>query len=103
MTLEAGEFIGRFLIHVLADGFQRIRYYGFLGNRHRARKLARCRELLAMAPREPASDPTPDYRDRYVALTGQSLRECPHCHAGIMVVIGSIARPTVCVPAHDTS
>jgi Putative transposase/Transposase zinc-binding domain len=103
MTLEAGEFIRRFLIHVLADGFQRIRYYGFLGNCHRARKLARCRELLAMAPREPASDPAPDYRDRYEALTGQSLRECPHCRAGIMVVIGSIARPTVCVPAHDTS
>src|SRR5580700_10949 len=45
MTLDGGEFIRRFLIHVLPDGFHRIRYYGFLGNCHRTRKLARCREL----------------------------------------------------------
>ena len=49
MTLKAGEFIRRFLIHVLPDGFHRIRYYGFLGNRHRAGKLTRCRELLGMS------------------------------------------------------
>ena len=55
MTLEAGEFIRRFLIHVLPDGFHRIRYYGFLSNCHRARKLARCRELLGMAPAGPAT------------------------------------------------
>jgi len=40
MTLNADEFIRRFLIHVLLDGFQRIRYYGFLGNCHRTRKHA---------------------------------------------------------------
>ena len=39
MTLDGAEFIRRFLIHVLPDGFHRIRYYGFLGNCHRARKL----------------------------------------------------------------
>ena len=93
MTLDGGEFIRRFLIHVLPDGFHRIRYYGFLGNCHRARKLARCRELLGMAPAEPAADPPADYRDRFEALTGQSLRACPHCHTGIMVVIDCIARP----------
>ena len=48
MTLDAEEFIRRFLLHVLPDGFQRIRYYGFLGNRYREEKLARCRELLGM-------------------------------------------------------
>ena len=46
MTLDANEFIRRFLIHVLPDGFHRIRYFGFLGNCHRARKIKRCRELL---------------------------------------------------------
>ena len=45
MTLPGEEFIRRFLIHVLPDGFHRIRYFGFLGNCHRARKLALCREL----------------------------------------------------------
>ena len=106
MTLAAGEFIRRFLIHVLPEGFHRIRYYGFLGNCHRARKLARCRELLGMAPAGPAADPRlADYRDRYEALTGRSLRECPRCHTGIMVVIDCIARPRVCVclPGPDTS
>ena len=102
MTLEAEEFIRRFLIHVLADGFHRIRYFGFLGNCHRERKLARCRELLAMAPGGSAVDPA-DYRDRFEALTGRSLRECPHCHTGTMVVIDCIARPKLCPPVPDTS
>jgi hypothetical protein len=103
MTLKAGEFIRRFLIHVLPDGFHRIRYYGFLGNSHRARKLARCRELIGMASAGPAADPPADYRDRFEALTGQSLRQCPHCHTGSMVVIDLIGRPTICQPAPDTS
>ena len=50
MTLTADEFIRRFLIHVLPDGFHRIRYFGFLCNRQRESKLARCRELLGMRP-----------------------------------------------------
>ena len=103
MTLGGDEFIRRFLIHVLPDGFHRIRYFGFLGNCHRARKLARCRKLLGMASAVPAADPPADYRDRFEALTGQSLRQCPHCHAGIMVVIDCIARPKVCQPGPDTS
>ena len=48
MTLSAEEFIRRFLLHVLPDGFQRIRYYGFLGNRYRHEKLDLCRRLLGM-------------------------------------------------------
>src|SRR5262249_34167904 len=47
MTVSAEEFIRRFLQHALPTGFQRIRYYGFLANCHRARKLTLCRQLLA--------------------------------------------------------
>jgi hypothetical protein len=90
MTLDAEEFIRRFLLHVLPAGFQRIRYYGFLGNRYRKEKLARCRHLLGM-PAEgvegPAKGAAPDYRDRYEALTGVSLRRCPVRHEGCMHVI----------------
>jgi hypothetical protein len=50
ITLDGDEYIRRFLIHVLPDGFHRIRHYGFLGDCHRGRKLAHCRELLGMAP-----------------------------------------------------
>src|SRR5580704_14796674 len=72
MTLSADEFIRRFLLHVLPSGFHRIRYYGFLGNRHRKKKLEHCRQLLGMVPpSESSSEPvTPeDYRDRYEKLT----------------------------------
>jgi hypothetical protein len=88
MTLSAEEFIRRFLLHVLPDGFQRIRYYGFLGNRYRQEKLDRCRRLLGMkAATEQAagSSPEGDYLDRYEDLTGSSLRQCPHCQSGRMV------------------
>jgi hypothetical protein len=92
MTLPAEEFIRRFLLHVLPDGFQRIRYYGLLGNRHRQQKLARCRQLLGMSPSEtPAAGPSPDYRDRYQQLTGSSLWECPICHQGRLRVVEILA------------
>jgi hypothetical protein len=56
-----------------------------------------------MATAEPAANLAADCRDRFEALTGLSLRECPHCHIGIMVVIDCFARPKVCQPAPDTS
>ena len=91
MSLSAHEFIRRFLLHVLPEGFHRIRYYGFLGNRYRIEKLEQCRHLLGMVPPQPDS-PTEvaelDYRDRYQALTGSSLWECPACHRGRMIAIG---------------
>ena len=66
MTLAAAEFIRRFLLHVLPDGFQRIRYYGFLGNRYRKQKLAQCRQLLGMLASDDSAIPeqSSDYRDR---------------------------------------
>jgi hypothetical protein len=88
MTLSADEFIRRFLLHVLPARFQRIRYYGFLGNRYREEKLALCRCLLLMPPVETrASEPALDYLDRYEELTGDSLRQCPVCRHGHMRVI----------------
>src|ERR1700757_2322545 len=74
MTLQAEEFIRRFLLHVLPEGFQRIRYYGFLANRYREQKLAHCRELLDMqAPEPPALEDAEDCRERYEELIGPSL------------------------------
>jgi hypothetical protein len=93
MTLSADEFLRRFLLHVLPEGFHRIRYYGFLGNRHRQQKLTLCRRLLGMQlpePTAPTEEAEEDYRDRYQALTGSSLWECPVCHRGRMIVIGVI-------------
>jgi len=95
MILTADEFIRRFLLHVLPNGFRRIRYYGFLGNRHRKEKLALCRRLLGMPVAEQhttESPPKPDYLDRYEDLTGRSLRQCPQCQRGNMVIIGTYPR-----------
>jgi hypothetical protein len=88
MTLAADEFIRRFLLHVLPDGFKRIRSYGWLANCHRAAQLATCRRLLGVeqpVAALPASGE--DYRDRYLRLTGRSLRDCPVCGKGHMVRI----------------
>ena len=106
MTLAAGEFIRRFLLHVLPTGFHRIRYYGFLGARHRRAKLARCRQLLgSTTPITPPADPPAptDYRDRTEALTGHSLRVCPVCHHGQMLVIARLVPTRTAVPILDTS
>ena len=95
LTLTAREFIRRFLLHVLPPGFHRIRYYGFLGNRHRTEKLARCWRLLdtdATPPAPTEGPPRADYRDSYEALTGRSLRRCPVCHGGHMILVEAISR-----------
>lgn len=93
MTLSAGEFIRRFLLHVLPAGFQRIRYYGFLGNRYRKQKLERCRQLLGM-PNMTDSPNTAgtDYRDEYEELTGISLHQCPQCKQGRMIMVEILPR-----------
>jgi hypothetical protein len=83
MTVSAEEFIRRFLQHALPPGLQRIRYYGFLANCHRARKIELCRRLLAT----PCSDLLPtlnDCRDFFQALTARTLRHCPQCGIGIL-------------------
>jgi hypothetical protein len=90
MTLSAEEFIRRFLLHSLPDGFQRIRYYGFLGNRYRQEKLARCRRLIGMAAPVGTSAPQ-NYQQRHEQLTGISLRECPVCHRGRMTLVEVVA------------
>jgi Putative transposase len=78
MTLPVGEFIRRFLLHVLPDGFRRIRHFGFLANAHRRVKLVPIRGLLALLEPETAPKPA-DYRERYARLVGRSLDICPAC------------------------
>jgi len=100
MILSAEEFIRRFLLHVLPHGFHRIRYYGFLGNRNRQEKLTQCRQLLGMALPQmpPESSEVQDYRGRCEELNGVSLRLCPVCRRGHMVLIDTLAarrRPAI--------
>jgi hypothetical protein len=106
MTLATAEFIRRFLLHVLPPGFHRIRYYGFLSARHRREQLARCRHLLgspAAVTTPSAATSPPDYRDRAETLTGVSLRVCPVCHRGQMIVLERLMPAHVAVLIPDTS
>jgi Putative transposase len=90
MTLQAGEFMRRFLLHVLPDGFRRIRHFGFLANAHRTTKLTGIRALLDVA--EPEARPEPaNYRERYVQLTGQSLDICRRC-GGVIMELAAVPR-----------
>jgi hypothetical protein len=94
MDLEADEFIRRFLLHVLPEGFQRIRYYGFLANRDRRKKLALCRQLLGMQTLSQTTS-VKDYRQQYQELTGRSLTLCPRCLKGQMAIVESLP-PALC-------
>ena len=84
MALDAHEFIRRFLLHALPDGFHRIRHYGFLANSHRAEKLALCRTLLAVPSIEPAA---PACDNTQGAASAPNL--CPHC-GGLMVTLDTL-------------
>ena len=84
MTLDAVEFLRRFLMHVLPTGFVKIRYYGFLANCHRAEKLDLCRHLLATVCSLLLPQPA-DCRDFLAALTAGNLRLCPQCGIGVLM------------------
>jgi hypothetical protein len=77
MTLDAHEFIRRFLLHTLPDGFHRIRHYGFLANGNRAAKLDLCRRLLAGSQQ---NELEPDAESAAVAAERLAVaHRCPCC------------------------
>src|SRR5205823_10206299 len=82
MTLDAHEFMRRFMLHVPPSGFHRIRHYGLLANAARREHLARARELLHVVPT--AAEPS--------ALVGPPVAivpptfVCPHCAAAMIVI-----------------
>jgi hypothetical protein len=97
MTLEAVEFIRRFLLHVLPSGFVHIRHFGFLANRKRKEKLALCRSLLGTPQMvvEASADP-PGSRD---STTEEWFRRCPVCKTGRLLLIQALtAAACACLP-----
>ena len=94
MTLAAFEFIRRFLLHTLPDGFHRIRHYGFLANGHRAEKLALCCKVLAVATSAEHSPPVRQPREK----AGMVLNSCPCC-GGMMIELGPLPRS---MPRHPS-
>jgi hypothetical protein len=80
MSLPIVEFIRRFLLHVLPQGFVRIRYYGILSNGNKTERLKRCFELLnkKYIKKEIATD----IIARILQCLGIDIRECPYCRQG---------------------
>jgi hypothetical protein len=88
MTLAPGEFIRRFLLHVLPKSFHRIRHYGLLASAARKANIARARELLAV----PEPPTTPDATTKAAATAPTDHRPpCPCC-GGRMIVIRTFER-----------
>jgi hypothetical protein len=88
MTLEATEFLRRFLLHVLPRGFVRIRQFGLLANRRRGPLLRLCRQRLTRRPSTEASpvalsEPSAPMAP---ATTASPSWTCPQCGAPMMVV-----------------
>ncbi|MBA3916115.1 MAG: IS91 family transposase [Acidobacteriales bacterium] len=82
MSLPVEEFLRRFLLHVLPDGFQRIRHYGLYNNRYRAQNLERCRALLAGVRSEllPSHAQLEELRSAII----ENAARCPQCKVGRM-------------------
>ena len=97
MTLDAEELIRRFLLHVLPDGFMRIRHFGFLANRAKKHALPQCRKLLGLNPALPEI-PQKSAHDLLLELTGIDLSRCPRCQTGTMIVVGELPRISYSAP-----
>lgn len=80
VTVAAAEFIRRFLLHVLPDGFVKIRHYGLHASSNVRTKLAEAHRHLEADDRSaPAAPPQQTWKERLLALTGVDLATCPHC------------------------
>ena len=91
MTLQANEFLRRFLLHILPSGFMRLRHYGLLANRYRKQKLARCRQLLHQP--EPSPQEKEDAADLLLRLAGIDITLCPICKHGHLQVFATLPKP----------
>ena len=87
MTVAPGEFIRRFMLHVLPKGFHRIRHYGLLArSRTKADTLARARALIAVAtPRQPTKQQQCD-ESAAMATTEKPAHPCPCCGSSMIII-----------------
>jgi hypothetical protein len=89
MTLQAEEFIRRFLLHVLPSGFVRVRHFGFLANRSRQDNVRLCRQLLAASSTGPSGLAPPDLHSN--EPEANTLDRCPRCQVGSMRMLEVLA------------
>ncbi len=89
MRLAAGQFLERFLLHVLPQGFMRIRHYGLLANRHKRKRLAQARAALnTHAPAPVPLESVAAFCQRVLQI---DIHRCPACRIGRLHLIGTLA------------
>jgi len=88
MTLDAHEFIRRFLLNVIPKGFVRVRHFGFLANRSKSR-LSKCRQLLDLDPTVPKLAQR-SVHEMMLQLTGIDISRCPLCQTGTLVFVADL-------------
>ena len=106
MTLDALEFLQRFLLHVLPRGLVRVRHYGLVANGAKRKLIASCRRLLGVdQPHEPTGGDSAvaaeTWQELFERLTGRDVTLCPKCQTGHLVrkEWGSAISPSSTPPA----
>jgi len=94
MTLDAEEFIRRFLLHVLPDGFMKIRYFGYLANTNKKTCIPLLRKLIDPTAQSPERV-TETLQEMMLRLTGEDITCCPQCQKGKMMKVQTLPKPTV--------
>ncbi len=94
LTLDALDFVRRFLQHVLPHGFVRVRHFGLQANACRTRLVPQARQLLG-APADPTPNPDPreSWQALFLRLTGRDPMRCPYCQQGTLRLLTSAIAP----------
>ena len=91
IDLSVELFMKRFLLHVLPEGFVRIRHYGFLGNPNKKRIIALCRDLLGESQNDESENNIPKtWQEIMIFLTGKDPTVCPECGNGRLFLFEKI-------------
>ena len=94
MALDANEFIRRFLLHVLPEGFMKIRYFGFLANTNKKECIPLLRKLIDPSAQLPDKI-SETVQEMMLRLTGEDITCCPQCQKGRMVKVQMLPKLTV--------
>jgi hypothetical protein len=94
MTLQAEEFLRRFLLHVLPNGFMRVRHYGLLANASRKESLKTSRALLGAQPKPEEPPPSETWQELFEKVTSRDPNWCPNCGRGQLVVCETLRPQT---------
>ena len=92
MTIDAAEFIRRFLLHILPKGFMKIRYFGFLAHKNKKQAIPILRKLINPDAKLPVKMKE-TIQEMMLRLTGTDITCCPKCRKGKMTVIKKLPKP----------